>query len=111
MLLAVDDAETTRGIVGLRAIDETTGELRRLYVLPSHRSSGLGRQLIDRLIDDAAGAGIRRIVLSTLPSMNHALGLYRSIGFIEIDPYVAEPTAGVMYLAFDIGAEPSPNPR
>ncbi len=110
MLLAVDDDdEATRGMVGLRAIDDATGELRRLYVLPSHRSSGLGRRLIDRLIGDAAGAGIRRIVLSTLPSMHHALGLYRSMGFTEIAPYVAEPTAGVIYLALDVGTEPPRN--
>ena len=90
------------GCVGLRALDATTGEVRRLFVRPGRRSAGLGRRLVDRLAAEARDRGFRRLVLSTLPTMAHAGALYAGCGFAPVDPYVEEPTPGVRFYALDL---------
>lgn len=103
VLLASVDGEPV-GCIALRALGSGVGEVRRLFVGEVVRSSGLGRRLVRRLIDAARSAGMRRLVLNTLPTMVHARALYADLGFVETDPYVDDPTAGVHYLALDLGA-------
>jgi GNAT superfamily N-acetyltransferase len=102
LLVAFDDEATPTGVVGLRVVDDTTGELRRLFVRPLARASGLGRELTEAVIDRARALGLRRLVLNTLPTMAHAHALYRSMGFDAVEPYVNEPTDGVLYFALDL---------
>ncbi|HYG54186.1 MAG TPA: GNAT family N-acetyltransferase [Burkholderiales bacterium] len=83
-----------RGCVALRRIDAATAELKRLYVRPSHRGTGLGRGLLEAAIAVARERGYRRVVLDTLPSMAEAHGLYQRFRFREIPPYLAAPTPG-----------------
>lgn len=103
VLLATSDDEPV-GCIALRALAPGEGELRRLYVSETIRSSGLGRRLVGQLLDMARSAGLHRLVLNTLPTMVHARALYADLGFTEVDPYVDDPTAGVHYLALDLGA-------
>lgn len=102
VLLACVDGEPV-GCIALRALAPGVGEVRRLYVTDAVRSSGLGRRLVRQLLDVARSAGLRRLVLNTLPTMVHARALYADLGFTEVDPYVDDPTAGVHYLALDLG--------
>lgn len=103
ILLATDaDRGSALGCVALRALADGTGEVRRLYVDPDGRSSGLGRRLVQRLMDDAHDGGVTRLVLNTLPTMTHAQSLYHDLGFTAIVPYVAEPTDGVQYFGRDL---------
>jgi ribosomal protein S18 acetylase RimI-like enzyme len=89
-------------MIGLRAFAPTVGEVRRLFVEPGARSAGLERRLVEHALDHAAGAGFERVVLNTLPRMVAAIDLYRSMGFAEAEPHVADPTDGVIYLALDV---------
>ena len=84
------------GCVALRVLEPGTGEVRRLYVAPAGRSRGLGRRLVVRLIEEARARGVERLVLQTLPTMTHAERLYRDLGFTPVDPYVPDPTEGVL---------------
>lgn len=102
LLVAFDGEASPTGVVGLRVLDDVTGELRRLFVRPHDRASGLGRELTEAVIDRARALGLRRLVLSTLPTMVHAQALYGSMGFGPVEPYVAEPTDGVLYFALDL---------
>lgn len=84
LLLAVED-DVAVGVVCLRRMGPATAEIKRMYVRPAHRGRGLGRALLDQLIAEALG--YRRIRLDSPTFMQAAHGLYRSSGFVDIDPY------------------------
>ena len=76
--------------------------MKRLYVQPSHRGTGLGVQLVDRVIAEARTAGYHSMLLDTLATMTAAIALYRRTGFRDVPPYYANPLPGVVYLELDL---------
>ncbi len=99
--LATRDTEAS-GCIALRPIDSATAEMKRLYVRPAFRGTGLGRRLAERVIVEAREAGYRRICLDTMPSMSDAVRLYRSLGFSPIEPYCFNPVPGAMYFGLEL---------
>lgn len=97
VLLAYNREELI-GCVAMRPLDDTTCEMKRLYVRPSGRGLRAGRQLATRICDIAREAGYHRIRLDSLPTMQAALDLYASLGFAPIPAYVFNPIAGAVYL-------------
>ncbi len=47
------------------------------------RGQGLGRRLLQATLERASATGITRVELSVHASNARAIGLYRSIGFVE----------------------------
>jgi GNAT superfamily N-acetyltransferase len=74
-------------------------EMKRLFVRPSARGAGVGRALVDHVIDRARAAGYRRIVLDTLPIMRDAQRLYEQVGFRDVSPYYDSPIPGTRFMA------------
>lgn len=75
------------GCGALRLLDADTAELKRMYVIPSARGTGLGRRLVTALENEARALGVRRIVLETGIRQAAALALYRATGFQPIPLY------------------------
>jgi len=67
---------------GLRRIDATTVEIKRMYVRPAARRTGLGRALLDALEAQARAAGAERVVLETGTEQHEAAGLYEAAGYL-----------------------------
>ncbi len=70
------------GTSGIHLLDETTAELKRVWVSPWARGHGLAKLLLDRAVDAARVLGVRRMVLETDPEvMRTAAQMYASSGF------------------------------
>lgn len=90
------------GCVGLRPFDEERGEVKRLWVRDAFKGQGLGRILLERVIEDARAIGYHHLLLDTLPKMEAALRLYESLGFRETWPYTHNPEPGVLFLSREL---------
>ena len=80
----------------LRPIDESTAEVRRMYVLKSHRRLGVARRILNELEHHAARIGFKTLRLETGNRQFPAMRLYESYGFARIAPfgtYVDTPTS------------------
>lgn len=71
----------------LRSLDANTGEVKRMYVVPEVRGSGISRRLLGIVEDLAIGRRHRRLRLETGNQSPAALALYRSNGYREISLY------------------------
>jgi GNAT superfamily N-acetyltransferase len=62
-------------------------EIKRMYVRPTARRSGLARAMLAELERTALAAGHRRIILETGSKQPEAVALYRSDGYTDIAPF------------------------
>jgi putative acetyltransferase len=94
-LIAYDDSLAV-GMGALRPIDEHTAEVRRMYVLPSHRRYGVARLILAELERLALDFGYLVLRLETGFRQHAALRLYEACGFLRIKafaPYIDDPTS------------------
>ena len=96
ILLAWDEL-VCAGCVGLRPLSETVCEMKRLYVKPDYRGTGLGRLLAEKILRFAKEKNYSKIMLDTLSSMESAQALYRSLAFFETEPYYNNPHPEVVF--------------
>ena len=97
ILIARDD-DRVAGCVALRRIDDETCEMKRLYVRSEFRGREIGRRLAESIIEEARCRNFRRMRLDTLPSMQSAMKLYESLGFVDIEPYRYNPVEGSRFM-------------
>lgn len=81
------------GCGALRAVDDDTVEIKRMYVVPETRGRGVGRQLLQVLEARARELGFERIVLETGREQPEAIALYTRHGFTPVPCW--GPYAGV----------------
>ena len=103
-LLLVGAGEDAFGCIALHPLDEArgVGEVKRLWVQPRARGGDWGRKLASRLIDEAREIGYRELKLDTLRRLTHACALYRSLGFVDCDPYYHNPIESVVFMRLPI---------
>ncbi len=103
ILLAHDSDDKIIGCVALRPLQfPGCCEMKRLYVTPVGRGSGIGEKLVDAILDLASHSGYREMRLDTLSSMQKAIQLYEKRGFKQIEPYYETPLADTIFLARDL---------
>ena len=86
------------GCVALRPVRDDVCEMKRLFVRPESQKQGCGHALIERVIAEARAIGYSRMVLDTLASMEVALRLYESFGFVRCAAYYKTPLAETVFL-------------
>jgi GNAT superfamily N-acetyltransferase len=98
LLLIAREGREAAGTVSLRPLSAEVCEAKRLWVRPPYRGLGLGRVLMERLLQEAKEIGYLDMVADSLPSMGTAQRLYRLLGFRDTAPYSPSPTPGAVFL-------------
>jgi GNAT superfamily N-acetyltransferase len=84
------------GVGSLKPVDDTTAEIKRVYVRPAAQGLGVGRAILTRLVQDATTEGYAIVRLETLGFMTTARALYRALGFIDTPRFEGSETAGTV---------------
>lgn len=101
-ILVAEEGETLVGAVALKKIGEGICEMKRLYVRPAFRKYGIGRALVQLLIEKAKEKGYQTMKLDTLDSLKPAIALYQSFGFQETTAYYHNPLPNVVYMEMSL---------
>jgi putative acetyltransferase len=109
MLLLAGSPGAAVGCIALRPLvatgaDAGTAEVKRLYVRPEARGTGLGMRLVQAVIGGAREIGYRELKLDTLEHMAEARALYAKLGFSDCAPYYHNPIEGAVYMARPLDA-------
>lgn len=95
--IAEDARGRLLGCCGLAPSSPMDCKLRKMYVEPAARGTGLGRALLQRFLERAAERGFRKVVLETTHRMQAAMRLYERNGFRRIDGHAASPRCDRIY--------------
>lgn len=68
-------------------------DIKRMWVAPEARGSGLGRRMLVALEGEARALGLGAARLETNGALDEALAMYRSHGYRPIEPYSGDPYA------------------
>ncbi len=68
--------------------------LEDLFVLPAHRGSGLGKQLLRALAQECVAHGYSRLEWSVLDWNTPAIDFYKSVGAIGMDEWTVHRLTG-----------------
>jgi GNAT superfamily N-acetyltransferase len=93
-LIARDATGTAVGCGGLRFLEPGTAEIKRMYVDPAARGTGVAVTLLRGLEDRARELGIDRLLLETGTAQPEAIRFYQREGYAPIEafgPYRGEP--------------------
>ena len=101
VLLADRDGKI-EGCVAFRKVSVEICEMKRLYVRPHARGSGLGHDLVSRLIAEARLAGYREIRLDVMEKSISARRLYAAFHFVAAEPVSFNPVPGASFLGLHL---------
>ena len=99
------DGKRTVGCVAVRELNAGVCEMKRLFVRPEARGTGLGRRLAQEIIVIARELGYSLMRLDTLDRLAEAMHLYETLGFRRTEPYYDNPLPGVVYWELDLREE------
>jgi putative acetyltransferase len=93
-----DDAGRVVGCAGLYPLSRHRAELCKMYIERSARGRGLGKRLLENLLDAARRGGFREIWLETNSALTEAIALYARYGFEPVEPEHLLPRCDQAYL-------------
>ncbi|MFF8957093.1 GNAT family N-acetyltransferase [Streptomyces sp. NPDC014894] len=88
-LVAYDEDGAAAGCAGLRRLGERTGEVKRMYVAPPRRGSGMASRILRELEEWAAGQGWTALRLETGDAQPDAVRFYTRSGYERIPNFGA----------------------
>jgi len=94
--LVARDGGRAIGCGAIRLLDETTAEVKRMYVEPDQQGKGVGWAVLKNLEAVAQQMGVRRLVLETGVHQDAAITLYRRAGFTQVEcwgEYASSPAS------------------
>jgi putative acetyltransferase len=86
------------GCIALMPMESAACEMKRLYVRPAYRKTGLGKVLVSKLLSFAEENGFQKMKLDTLERLQPAIRLYEHFGFTHTTPYYSNPISDVVYM-------------
>jgi ribosomal-protein-alanine N-acetyltransferase len=98
--IATGGDEIAGAVASRHIVDEA--EILNLAVARAWRRRGIGRWLIETILDRAASAGVRRVFLEVRESNAGACAFYRCLGFVEIGRrrgYYSHPVEDALLLS------------
>jgi len=81
VLFAIDEHERVVGTVALKHESDGVYEVTKMAVAPEARGAGVGRALMQGLLDAFRARGGRELFLESNSTLAPALALYESVGF------------------------------
>lgn len=88
IFLVMTDDEHIIGTGAVRKLDDTTCELKRVWLLFEYHGRGLGYRMIQELFAFAREKGYQKMRLETdRDAQSRAYALYKRLGFYEIPRY------------------------
>jgi GNAT superfamily N-acetyltransferase len=75
------------GCGAIRVLESGAGEVKRMFVLPEFRGRGIARQILQALESRARELGYKFVRLETGDGQPEAIGLYKSTGYRQIEPF------------------------
>ncbi len=74
------------GCCALRRMSDTEFEVAKMAVTSEHQGAGIGRKLLNAVIEAGRAMGARRLYLETNHRLEPAIRLYESAGFRHLSP-------------------------
>jgi len=88
------------GCLGLKKFDQTSCELKRMYIREQLRGRGFAKELVKFSINEARALGYKRMLLDTNKEMPAAVKAYLAAGFVEIPAYCDNDGPNPMFFAY-----------
>lgn len=101
LFLAFEGDEAV-GCGAFRKLESDVCEMKRLFVRRKYQGKAIGSALARALIEGAQAVGYARMRLDTMPTMEKAIALYRSLGFQEIVAYRFNPVPGSLFFELQL---------
>lgn len=105
LILGYLDGDVAIGCAGVRKLEESIAELKRLYVQPEYRGMKIGQKLLEAAIQTARSLGYKSLRLDTVPGQEKAQQLYYFLGFYQIPSYRYSPIEGTLCLEKILGED------
>ena len=86
VLVVYENSEVV-GCGAFKKFDDTTAEIKRMFVHPNHRNKGIAKFVLNELELWANDLGFTSFILETSPKLTSAIALYEKTGYQLIPNY------------------------
>ena len=85
IFLVALEGDMVIGTGAIRRLEDTTCELKRLWLLEAYQGQGIGLHMTQMLLDFARSQHFRLVRLKTSPNQVRAIRFYQRLGFHRVD--------------------------